>query len=1320
MAYNSGKSTFVPNSGEYLINGNTEVNGNTLIKKNLVVEQNANVDQVLTTNTLIVTDQTILNSNTIINGKLIVNGVTEQFLGTADQRLEEIWAIDLDTINLTVNIAEINDATVTTLDVTTSATISDATITTLAANTANIATANVDTAVIDQLDSVKIISDVVETTEANVITARITDATVDNLDVENANVTTARITELLGITGEFENIVVQDLTVTGDFDIDVYSFFDTPVENMIYVKKNGDDSRSGLNLTNAVRTVAKGLEIARLLRKQTSSTIAVNVYAGIYVEDGDLEIPENCALISTGGQYVTELHMSQEGREQFRNMLLVNSGSYVQGFGFRNQEVNSFDDPSGGFAVGFKPGARIIRSPYIRDCSQVSNVAGVSITAPLDPANANPLVGKGGGMIIADRKILDVNSIFPYILAFGATPRSPNGIGYCAKNGAGINGIGSLGIFQRVCFYGLNGGQVTLNNSGTQFGDISMQASGSMTVVEADVADENLLVANIEAGNIVFTSNIIDDMWDDLVANGPEPDGSPNGTGSTSWSSGFIYDEAKCQRDVGYIIDAVINDISLGTNYNSITAGQAYRRGNSSEVIVGQFTQTISAIEFVRNEIKELAIDDATKNLVDLRFENIIEIFYGSGSDEIFYDTPGNSTTAEVSANRTLDVNRVLIQDHIIEYIANNYPFLQYNETLCRRDMGYIIDGLRHDILYGGNYASRIVADAYFEGTASLLGSNDEVTATIAAYQELQTVVSDVILGTYVGQDITSGVGTNTEATAASNLLQITIDCLVDGNTISLGAGEVNALVSPDTSWVTQPIATDVITIDSATATIQSDVITFINEKYQSFTYDQVKCRRDVGYIVDAITWDYALDTNYNSITAGLAYIRGNSAYVLSDQFEQTILALEFLGKSINTLDISGDAKFILRTKLNIILEIIKQSPAPEVEYKNPVGFSRTKNYAKNHLLKNKSFIQDEIITWINSTYPTLIYDTTLCRRDLGFIIDGLIHDLVYGGNFASRIVADSYYEGATLNLGAGELGPTRAALAQLQVVVSQVVQAQYAEQDTTYKPATQADADILVDLIEITRAVLLSGTGELVTTYPLVTPDITWTTDKVQDDYAIVVGDKTALQDSVILYINTTYGDYYEYKAKRDAANFILALSLDLKGGSQMVSKSFALGFFNINAVLAFPVEQKAGYYHTWRYMEDRLVTLLGAGSDEAIMISALVDLMIGTTDNPTTIEFGSLVESLAHQFNNAGAGVNRNALPLNFRSPGFNRTVPFTVIQEGGGRVRWSGADELNNQYFAGGTKINGITGKFEGRPFNISVRQIARRLANSRGAF
>jgi hypothetical protein len=204
------------------------------------------------------------------------------------------------------------------------------------------------------------------------------------------------------------------------------------------------------------------------------------------------------------------------------------------------------------------------------------------------------------------------------------------------------------------------------------------------------------------------------------------------------------------------------------------------------------------------------------------------------------------------------------------------------------------------------------------------------------------------------------------------------------------------------------------------------------------------------------------------------------------------------------------------------------------------------------------------------------------------------------------------------------------------------------------------------------------------------------------------------------------------EVFTKRDAANLLKALAYDVEGGVQTVTKSFVLGFFGYGmssdptpvpslSIRVFPDYLLDSFVHTYNFLKNALTTKLSAYSDVVTMISGLIDdVLIPTLTSPTTIDFGSLVESLGHQFNNAGAGVNKNALPLNFRRPGANRPVPFSVQQEVGGRVRWSGADEINNQYFAGGTIINGVTGKFEGRPFNSAVRQIARRLANSRGSF
>lgn len=293
-------------------------------------------------------------------------------------------------------------------------------------------------------------------------------------------------------------------------------------ENVLYVSKGGNDARnSGQSLNESFKTIKHALEVAIGFSKPVS----ILVYPGKYIEEGNLVVPENSSVIGVGGQYATEV-IAAPGFES-TNMFLVNSGSYIQGFTFRNQVIDDFDDPSGGFGVAFAPDATIVRSPYIRDCGQVSNYGVLTvdvasdtvnidfknISAPLDPNPAegppNPLVGNGGGVLLADRAVLNTNSIFPYMLAFGATPRSPNGIGYCAKNGAGINGISSISVFQQCAFYALDGGQITLNNSGTQFGDISMRAKGSTPIVRPENPSDPSVFRSIPEAADVFDNEFV-------------------------------------------------------------------------------------------------------------------------------------------------------------------------------------------------------------------------------------------------------------------------------------------------------------------------------------------------------------------------------------------------------------------------------------------------------------------------------------------------------------------------------------------------------------------------------------------------------------------------------------------------------------------------------------------------------------------------------------------------------------------------------------------------------------------------------------------
>jgi hypothetical protein len=198
------------------------------------------------------------------------------------------------------------------------------------------------------------------------------------------------------------------------------------------------------------------------------------------------------------------------------------------------------------------------------------------------------------------------------------------------------------------------------------------------------------------------------------------------------------------------------------------------------------------------------------------------------------------------------------------------------------------------------------------------------------------------------------------------------------------------------------------------------------------------------------------------------------------------------------------------------------------------------------------------------------------------------------------------------------------------------------------------------------------------------------------------------------------------ETVARRNAEFLLTSIKFDFISGKQTGSRNFVAGFFDFKGDTLFDPEGFAGSGKTtiqsiifsFQFIRNFIVNNFGPSTTVQDMLDALIDdVIIETLTNPRRLNFGSLVESLGHQFNLAGSGVNKNALPLNFRRVGKPVPASASVLQEDGGRVRFSGADELNNQYFARGLRVNGRTGRLEGRPFTSSVRKLARRAANSR---
>ena len=80
--------------------------------------------------------------------------------------------------------------------------------------------------------------------------------------------------------------------------------------------------------------------------------------------------------------------------------------------------------------------------------------------------------------------------------------------------------------------------------------------------------------------------------------------------------TGFRYNSAKCKRDVGYIVDAWINDLARGGNIETRRIASSYLAGavnavnktDNSNNTVNQIAQTNAAIEFARDLVKDYVL----------------------------------------------------------------------------------------------------------------------------------------------------------------------------------------------------------------------------------------------------------------------------------------------------------------------------------------------------------------------------------------------------------------------------------------------------------------------------------------------------------------------------------------------------------------------------------------------------------------------------------------------------------------------------------------------------------------------------------------
>ena len=913
------------------------------------------------------------------------------------------------------------------------------------------------------------------------------------------------------------------------------------------------------------------------------------------------------------------------------------------------------------------------------------------------------------------------------------------------------------------------------------------------------------------------------------------------------------YDADKCRRDVGYMIDAISADIIHDSNVAMRDVARLYFENGLSTLPADQRAPTAALYERLGSISSQIALKQpVTKTPGNAQNQVTTGFAAGSGTEANQLDDKWQIVADMITDNSVLNLPTAVIpgtnggsgydyndeRDEVIAritylaaninaYLQKQFDYLEYDQVKCKRDVGYMVDAISHDIQYGGNSAMWNAAQIYFVNMTNLLPL-DQREATKKAFSHMAEIMHDVIRneditktdGNTSTQDKSNLAARRTIAAEAKELAMMVADIADDNNPDNLPAR-----VEPFRNWVSDTLVAEKDKVDNALETLIKDMINFISTEYNGISYPKEKCRRDVGIIVDAISFDTQHVTNYATRLAANMYFDNATSVLPFDQRTQTADFYEKMANLVSEViqetaatdaseytstaqDTSGTPATATEGEwaadmIRIIEEAIRRDSldaVPELIEPDTSWVDASKVWAAGEIDANLNDLADDVTQYIADNFTIIDYSKAKCRRDAGYIIDAMSWDLNYGGNLASRWNADFYYWNNELRIPENTRVATAQAYRQLGKIVSEVVTGDYPGQALRPEMGDEERAKQAYDLGMIFFNALFYNTPKELG--PTIEPDFTWDDDNskiFRFSRDILLNNKTKLQREVQRFITSEYKFIDLPKTYRDAGNLIKIIQNDFRfidasqtppvEGSDKATRSFAAALFNIDSQHVFPVfnppssfsdwrklrfkgtventgslpdgtgdnkrkrfdayivstnyngnryvgdiyywtgaiwqnigannvDLLESFYLAWRTMKNYINTNIAPDAATQAMVTELFDNVLEQSVlRPNFLAFGSLVESIAHQFNGASAGVNRNALPLNFRNIGAAIGATASVLSEDGGRIRWSGSDELNNQYFARGLRINGRTGRIEGRPFTSSVRKLARRASNSR---
>ena len=524
-----------------------------------------------------------------------------------------------------------------------------------------------------------------------------------------------------------------------------------PNANVIYVAINGDDRLDGLTMPNAIANIHVALS-------RVNAYWSVKVFPGQYtLRNNPVTIPRKVSLI---GNDLRTVDIYPENPTD--DMFYINNGAYVNGFTFRGHRAANPNDVRNGSAVfSFNPdgsAGNITTSPYIQNCSSItSNGTGMRVD---------------GNYVSGNRSmVLDAFTQF-----------NEGGIGVYLLNSGYMQ---LVSLFTICCEYSIlaeGGGFASVTNSNTSFGMYGLVADGVSPKLYSGKVIRQISGRSIEI-QTTKRPNIQDKV---IMAN---------------------YNQEKCFRDTGLIVDSLAFDLAYQSNTQSRFSGLQYSSQGLSRIL-DQKSEVNATFQYLKTLATNVVLNSTlwdnsantpfqgtntqvilgaspgtgyTANLVANVFDIFLDIYnngiYGVTDKIVPNKYPANVDTALRNTANLLIANKNFMQSETATFFANNYSYATYmpNRTVFL-DVGKLIDAVTFDISNDGNRQTITQAVLYYDYLQDVSAITNQKVQTSGAFAYIKTIIDDILTLSNVTNKYQTTYLQNTSFTAnvtASEILYV-------------------------------------------------------------------------------------------------------------------------------------------------------------------------------------------------------------------------------------------------------------------------------------------------------------------------------------------------------------------------------------------------------------------------------------------------------------------------------------------------------------------------------------------------------------------